>query len=101
MKECDFASFLGLSLHETQKKWEYGFEVRAELHDASKRELIAWCSITTRTSDGEQMLSTSSQFIQRDHLTREQVDAITQWQREYIMSARWRLTTYTMVEARP
>lgn len=101
MKSYDFAS-LGLSFRETIKKWDCGYEVNVSVYCASTRDLIASFSTTTRISDGEQVLKTSSQFIQHNYLTVGQINAITDWLRDCTIAARWRLTTYTtMVEVRP
>jgi hypothetical protein len=100
MTEHDLAS-LGLSFRETHKKSDYLLEVCVSLYHAETRDLIATFSTTTRTSDGEQVLNTNSQFIQRRYLTFGQIDAVTQWLRNCTIAARWRLTSFTtMVDAR-
>jgi hypothetical protein len=101
MKECDFAS-IGLSLREEVKKRDYTYEVRTCLYSVSTRDLIASFSTSTRISGGEQVLNTSTQFIQKKYLTIGQIEAITEWLRECTHAARWRLTSFTtMVEVRP
>jgi hypothetical protein len=101
MKECDFASH-GLSLRETITRRDHLYEVRTNLYCASTKDLIAYFSATVRIYNGEQVLNTCSQFIQRNYLTRNQIDAIAQWLCDCALAARWRLTTYTtLVEARP
>ena len=87
MKECDFAS-LGLSLKEIYKRTEYGYEVRMDLYSANERDLVAWFSVTTKLNKGEQVLTMNSQFIQRNYLTYEQIDAVTEWLRRSTVPAR-------------
>ncbi len=94
MEQCDFAS-LGLSFRETIKKWDHGYEVNVSLYCTSTRDFVASFSTTTRTSDGKQILNTSSQFVQHDYLAVGQITAITGWLRKCAIQARWRLTTFT------
>ncbi len=86
---------LGFVLTEHFTRTTHLHEARKNLYSSS-RELIASFSASIRTSDGEQVLNTSSQFVQRNTLSREQIDAVTDWLRECSISARWRLTTYTV-----
>lgn len=100
MEEFDFNA-LGFSLTEIEKKWDYGYELRSELRRADTGDFIAWVSTTTRTAGGEQVVNTSSSFVQHNSLTLKQIDVITAWLRQHAQAARWRLTTYTvLVEAR-
>ena len=100
MNECDLAS-LGLCLRETQKKREYTFEVSAALYSVSTGDLVASYSTTTRIAGGEQVLNANTQCIQRNYLTIGQINAVTEWLREQMIAARWRLTAYTTMVARP
>jgi hypothetical protein len=101
MDESNFASY-GLSVRETQKKREYGWEVTAGVYSKATGELIASFSTTIRTSDGDQILNTNTQFIQHTYLTIGQIRLVNQWLRERTDAARWRLSTYTtLVAARP
>lgn len=89
---------LGLYVTEKIVRNECLHEVRADIYSRARRDLIAYFSATVRTSDGAQVLNTSSQFIQRNYLSLAQIDAVTQWLRDSVITARWRLTTYTTVE---
>lgn len=89
----------GFSVTESEKKHEFSHETRGEVRCARSGEFIAWFSATVRTSSGLQVLNTSSQFVQRNHLSKAQIDALTDWLRERTMAARWRLTTYTVLVA--
>ncbi len=92
----------GFYVHGSETKHENGLEDRLALYRVDGRELVAAFSSTTRTSAGEQCVNTSSQVVQRNCLTKTEVDAVTGWLEELARSARHRLTTYTvMVEARP
>lgn len=92
----------GFTIHESGARHENGLEDRLVLYRNEGRELVAAFSSTTRTSNGEQCVSTNSQFVQRNCLTKAEIDTVTQWLEELARSARHRLTTYTvMVEARP
>lgn len=101
MNTCNLQS-LDFSVTEKLVRSEYLHEVRAEVHSLVRSDFIACFSATLRTSGGEQVLNTSSQFVQREYLSRDQIDAVTQWLRDSAISARWRLTTYAaLVEAHP
>ncbi|MES2007101.1 MAG: hypothetical protein V4436_03260 [Patescibacteria group bacterium] len=72
----DLAS-LGLTLHEP--KMPISNEKRTEVRLASNGAFVTWFRSITRTSDGEEVVSTTTQFVRRKELSDEQIEAIEAW----------------------
>jgi hypothetical protein len=72
----DLAS-LGLKLYEATLPASN--EKRTEVRLASNGAFVAWFRSITRKSDGEEVHSTTTQFVRRKELSDEQVAAVTAW----------------------
>lgn len=87
---------LGFFIERNERQCDYGLELSISLYNCERRDLVASFSSTLRMSDGVQCLNTSSQFIQRNYLSQENIDAVTLWLTRLSRTSRHRLTTYTV-----
>lgn len=78
------------------RRHEHSYEVREELRLAD-HTLVAWFSAFTRESNGEERLTTQSEFIQHQRLSLLQIRAANQWLLERAQAAPWRLSSYTQM----
>lgn len=74
---------LGLKLRAaTATKEEVRIEVRMKDTDA----FVAWFQSATRTSNGETVTSTNTQFVHLSVLTTEQVRAVKTWLKDKVVA---------------
>jgi hypothetical protein len=56
-------------------------ETRFELRIASNNDFVAWFRSQVKSSNGELIKSTTTQFVRRRSLSREQIRATVKWLR--------------------